>query len=189
RPYQRNDQPTKPMPRESQSQQRPIQREQQPARPYQRNDQPTKPMPREIQPPQRPLQPEQRPVQPNLAEPVRPYQRNEQPAKPVEATADPQTMLEKARRLREQREAEARVAQPITRPSTNQAAEPSESRFKQGDRVHCVPYGEGVVQKTRIRDGRELLLVQFPELGDLRVDPAVNAVRILRPEIQAEDDE
>ena len=189
RPYQRNDQPTKPMPRESQPQQRPVQREQQPARPYQRNDQPTKPMPRENQPQQRPVQREQRPVQPNLAEPVRPYQRNEQPAKPVEATADPRAMLEKARRLREQREAEARVAQPITRSSTNQAAEPSESRFKQGDRVHCVPYGEGVVQKTRIRDGRELLLVQFPELGDLRVDPAVNAVRILRPEIQAEDDD
>ncbi|XSG75015.1 hypothetical protein ACP8Y2_22865 [Herpetosiphon llansteffanensis] len=185
RPYQRNDQPTKPMPRETQPNQSPNQR------PYQRNDQPTKPMPRESQPNQRPAQREQRPIQPNLAEqPVRPYQRNEQPAKPVEASADPQAMLEKARRLREQREAEARVAQPITRPnSANYDAEPSESRFKQGDRVHCVPYGEGVVQKTRIRDGRELLLVQFPELGDLRVDPAVNAVRIVRPEIQADDDE
>jgi hypothetical protein len=55
------------------------------------------------------------------------------------------------------------------------------SRFAPGDRVFCVPYGEGVVQKTRIRDGRELLLVSFPDLGDLRVDPAVNAVRVIAP--------
>ncbi|HEY1015600.1 MAG TPA: hypothetical protein VGE07_23020, partial [Herpetosiphonaceae bacterium] len=51
-----------------------------------------------------------------------------------------------------------------------------------GDRVFCVPYGEGEVRKTRVRDGRELLLVAFPELGELRVDTAVNAVRLIAPD-------
>jgi len=110
----------------------------------------------------------------------------------VETSSDPEALLAKARRLREQREAEARQQAgarpaPVAR-SVPDNDEPVASRFAPGDRVFCVPYGEGVVQKTRIRDGRELLLVSFPDLGDLRVDPAVNAVRVIEPADPGEAD-
>ncbi len=117
----------------------------------------------------------------------------DEPAEPTfEASSDPAALLEKARRLREQREAELRRTQPRRAQAPRPLPEPEaevESRFHPGDRVFCVPYGEGVVKKTRVRDGRELLLVAFPELGDLRVDPAVNAVRLISAADIPEDDE
>ena len=100
----------------------------------------------------------------------------------VEASSDPAQLLAKARRLREQREAELKRKTPPpkpVRPAQPAAEETETGRFKPGDRVFCVPYGEGLVKKTRIRNGRELLLVQFAELGDLRIDPQVNAVRLI----------
>ena len=106
----------------------------------------------------------------------------------METSSDPNALLEKARRLREQREAQLRREQPPVRRVVNSEPEIVESRYKPQDRIFCVPYGEGVVLKSRVRDGRELLLVQFPELGDLRVDPAVNAVRLIA-EAQTEDED
>lgn len=96
-------------------------------------------------------------------------------------SSDPAALLAKARRLREQREAEIQRQAPPPRPQPRQPVdeEPAESRFSPGNRVFCVPYGEGIVQKARVRDGHELLLVQFPELGELRIDPMVNAVRLI----------
>ena len=118
---------------------------------------------------------------------------------PIETSSDPDALLAKARRLREQREAEMRRNPPPSRPVApsnrpNSAKDtPDEvvaSRFAPGDRIFCVPYGEGVVQKTRVRDGRELLLVNFAEMGDLRVDPIVNAVRLLEPnEVEPENED
>ena len=86
----------------------------------------------------------------------------------------------------------SRPVAPSNRPnSANDAPEDVvASRFAPGDRIFCVPYGEGVVQKTRVRDGRELLLVNFAEMGDLRVDPIVNAVRLLEPnEVEPENED
>jgi hypothetical protein len=57
--------------------------------------------------------------------------------------------------------------------------EPSdvELRFAAGDHIFCLPYGDGIVQESRIEEGREVLLVNFPNHGDLTIDPAVNFVR------------
>lgn len=127
----------------------------------------------------------------------RPSDSNRQPP-PVESSSDPAALLAKARRLREQREAEVRREQGPPRRPAPQPAYASigddedgieSSRFSPGDRVFCVPYGEGVVQKTRIREGRELLLVHFPDLGNLRVDPAVNAVRLIEVPPESDPDQ
>lgn len=53
------------------------------------------------------------------------------------------------------------------------------TRFHRGQRVRCVPYGEGRVQDARIVNGRELLTITFTEAGDIDVDPVVNMVRAL----------
>ncbi len=54
-----------------------------------------------------------------------------------------------------------------------------EPRFAAGDRIFCLPYGDGVVRDSRIEGGRELLTVSFPNHGDLMIDPAVSLVRKL----------
>ena len=63
--------------------------------------------------------------------------------------------------------------------------EPAERRFSAGDRVFCLPYGDGEVRASRIEDGRELLQVAFPDLGELTIDPAVSLVRKLEVDIIA----
>ncbi len=62
-----------------------------------------------------------------------------------------------------------------------------ELRFAAGDRIFCLPYGDGTVQESRAEGGREVLLVNFPNHGDLTIDPAVNFVR--KQEDAPEDDD
>ncbi len=97
-------------------------------------------------------------------------------------------MIARMRRLREQREAEQgqRRSPPITRP--DRAAAPVEPRFHIGERVQCLPYGIGIVRASRLVDGRELVMIDFPDYGEIEVDPAVSLVRQLGTVPQAGDD-
>lgn len=99
-------------------------------------------------------------------------------------------MIARMRRLREQREAEqARGGDRATRAQGNTergrqhgaAHGPIEPRFHAGERVQCLPYGTGTVRGSRIDDERETVVIEFPDFGEIEVDPAVNMVRSIAP--------
>lgn len=98
---------------------------------------------------------------------------------------DAAAMVARLRRLREQRERRAPQA-PAPRPVTHDSE--GESRFRPGDRIHCTPYGEGEVLASRLDDDREMLLVRFPEHGELTVDAAVSAARLVAAAPEPEPD-
>ncbi|HNP74099.1 MAG TPA: helicase, partial [Kouleothrix sp.] len=91
---------------------------------------------------------------------------------------DPQALIERLRRQRQQREAQLGLARERA-PQPHQASFAVEQRFAAGDRVFCLPYGDGEVRDSRVEDGRELLTVAFPDLGELTIDPMINLVRKL----------
>jgi len=100
------------------------------------------------------------------------------PEPPREPAGDVGSMIARMRRLREEREREQRrsTAQPTPGSVPTDAVQP---RFRSGQHVRCVPYGEGIVQSAVITDGRERLTIDFPDHGAIQVDPAVNAVRLV----------
>lgn len=109
------------------------------------------------------------------------------PAAPDEGLPDATALIERLRRQRQQREDRpaARRGSPA---QSDRPSAPVEQRFAPGDRVFCLPYGDGVVEESRVDDGRELLRVSFPEHGELEVDPAVSLVRKLEDEKPFDDD-
>jgi ATP-dependent helicase YprA (DUF1998 family) len=126
------------------------------------------------------------------ARPAPPAGRAEPPARgtagspPAEdAPPDPAALIARLRRQREQREKnERREQHPQRQPRRSGEIE---LRFAAGDRIFCLPYGDGIVQESRAEGGREVLLVNFPNHGDLTIDPAVNFVR--KQEETPEDDD
>jgi hypothetical protein len=52
-----------------------------------------------------------------------------------------------------------------------------EPRFTTGERIFCLPFGDGEVLESRIEAGREVLVVRFPDYGELTIDPALSLVR------------
>jgi hypothetical protein len=105
-------------------------------------------------------------------------------------------MVERLKRLREQREQREqstprtqRTSRPARMHAAVQDALPLEPRFHPGDRVHTTPYGEGEVLRSQIRDEHEILVIRFPTHGELTINPALNAVRLVaRPTPDADDD-
>ncbi|MCS6938499.1 MAG: DUF1998 domain-containing protein [Roseiflexus sp.] len=92
-------------------------------------------------------------------------------------TPDAAALIERLRRQREQRErAKDRGASAAPARETNVPL-----RFAAGDRIFCLPYGDGEVLESRIEDGREVLTVRFPDYGELTIDPALSLVRKLEP--------
>jgi hypothetical protein len=100
----------------------------------------------------------------------------QKPAAP-EPEADVNAMIARMRRLREEREATQRPSTPRTQRPT--PTEPVELRFHIGERVQCLPYGIGTVRASSIVDGREQVVIDFPEYGEIEVDPALNLIRPL----------
>jgi hypothetical protein len=94
-------------------------------------------------------------------------------------------LIARLRRQREQREGPP--TQQRRRPQPDQAGE-VEQRFAAGDRIFCLPYGDGTVRESRIEGGRELLTVDFAGHGDLTIDPAVNFVRKQEDAPEDQDD-
>jgi hypothetical protein len=93
-------------------------------------------------------------------------------------------MVDRLRRMREQRERKAGRGTPPPQQRTPRApqGEPAESRFHPGDTIVCTPYGRGEVIASHIEDDHEILLVAFPSHGQLTIDAAVNAARLADPE-------
>lgn len=93
-------------------------------------------------------------------------------------------MIEKMRLLRQQREQqEPRPEQPKPKQMSI-----GEARFHVGDTIFCLPYGEGVVRESRFEDDGEILEVDFPDYGELTIDPAISLVRLVAS-AQQDDDE
>ena len=92
-------------------------------------------------------------------------------------TPDAAALIERLRRQREQRErAKDRGMRVAPARETDVPL-----RFAAGDRIFCLPYGDGEVLDSRIEDGREVLTVRFPDYGELSIDPALSLVRKLEP--------
>jgi ATP-dependent helicase YprA (DUF1998 family) len=107
-----------------------------------------------------------------------------------DAPPDPNALIERLRRQRQQREAEQSAASSKSAPrSQAQNSDDSqvERRFVAGEKIFCLPYGDGVVRESRVQDGRELLTVNFSSHGDLTIDPMVSLVRKLENAAQDDD--
>ncbi|HEY0606757.1 MAG TPA: hypothetical protein VGD58_27815 [Herpetosiphonaceae bacterium] len=204
-PFQRRE-PQRPLSSPTRQSSPPAPRREPPApqgdrqRPYQargsQNQPPQNPS-RRVEPPTNRRDPiDQRSQRPQRQEPPAPPQREPRrptppvPQKPAapEPEADVNAMIARMRRLREEREASQR---PATTPRTQRPAptEPVELRFHIGERVQCLPYGVGTVRASSIVDGREQVLIDFPEYGEIEVDPALNLIRQLGSSAAAEQDE
>ncbi len=95
-------------------------------------------------------------------------------------------MVERLKRMRQQRERQA--PRPRPRPASRAAANGNfEPRFHPGDQIICSPYGAGEVLESRVEDERELLVVAFPEHGELTIDAAVSAARLVEEEAPPEE--
>jgi hypothetical protein len=154
---------------------------------------PTHPEPLSDQPPadKRPVEPQhapyQRPRRPNSRQLSPERQGTPAPPEPPSSTPsaeplpDPEAILARLRQRRGHAPSPApgRPPRPL-RESTG------ETRFQPGDRIICMPYGAGRVRESMMSEGREILLVEFDEHGELRIDPSINVVRRLAPEEASE---
>lgn len=52
-------------------------------------------------------------------------------------------------------------------------------RFVPGQRIFCLPYGDGEIVESFFVDGREYIRVDFPNYGELKIDPSLSLVKIL----------
>lgn len=114
------------------------------------------------------------------------------PAPPPErelTAPDADAMIARMRRLREQREAAAQAAHPDPAPAQPADSDlQSEPRFNVGDQIFCLPYGYGVVHASAIEKGQEILRVEFPDYGELTIEPSVSLVRRIEHSASDEDD-
>jgi hypothetical protein len=94
-----------------------------------------------------------------------------------EPAPDANAMIARMRRLREQRAAAAPRTPSRPQPAASEA--PVEPRFSAGDRIFCLPFGDGLVRESRIVGGQELLRVAFADYGEIEIDLAVSLVRRL----------
>jgi hypothetical protein len=111
-----------------------------------------------------------------------------QPAAEEDGPPDPAALIARLKRQREQREASLSRTTRTTPPAPQRGNSPLVARFTSGDRIFCLPYGDGLVRASRVDQGRELLTVTFPDYGELEIDPAVNLVRIIEADKPADDD-
>jgi hypothetical protein len=111
-----------------------------------------------------------------------------EPPRPVaapEPLPDAAAMVARLRRIREQRERTETPRGPRP-PAADNGAEP---RFHPGERIVCTPYGKGEVIASRVEEGHELLVVDFPSHGELTIDAAVNAARLDDDDAPPADDD
>ncbi len=133
------------------------------------------PQPARSGPPAAPARPAQEPL-PLAGSPA---SRAAAPPPEEDGGADAAALIERLRRQREARALHrppAPARTPDTRPQTLQP------RFQPGERIFCLPYGEGTVTGSWFDGEREMLSVDFPDHGELPVDPALSLVRRLRDE-------
>jgi hypothetical protein len=118
--------------------------------------------------------------------------RSPSPARPSadeDAPPDANALIERLRRQRQQREAEQSARERPNRPRPRDEDDSAvEQRFAAGEKIFCLPYGDGVVRESRVEDGQELLTVSFASYGDLTIDPSKSLVRKLDDAAPEEDD-
>jgi hypothetical protein len=138
---------------------------------------------------------------PRKQEPQPPVERSSTPAPPPQPPANPPelppdeegppdaaALIARLRRQRQQRETQPGPARPKPAQRSGRPGKQVTARFQAGDRIFCLPYGDGTVRESRIEGDRELLMVDFPEHGELEIDPVVNLVRIIEERPNSEDD-
>lgn len=74
-------------------------------------------------------------------------------------------------------------------PSSSRPAHEDTHRFFAGQRIFCLPYGDGEIVDSFFVDGREYIRVDFPSYGQIKIDPSVNLVKILSDADNPTDDE
>ncbi|HEU5100398.1 MAG TPA: hypothetical protein VFU22_15325, partial [Roseiflexaceae bacterium] len=106
----------------------------------------------------------EQPARPPERPPRGPASRPE-PPRPIsddDGPPDANARIERLRRQRQQREAQQAASERVSRPAPRSEGDPAvEQRFVAGEKVFCLPYGDGVVRESRIEDGQELLTVNF----------------------------
>jgi hypothetical protein len=122
------------------------------------------------------------PSSPPEREPARPSADDDGPP-------DANALIERLRRQRQQRESEQAASERANQPQPHTESESAvEQRFAAGEKIFCLPYGDGVVRESRIEDGQEMLTVNFASYGDLLIDPSKSLVRKLDQPEPEEDD-
>jgi ATP-dependent helicase YprA (DUF1998 family) len=120
----------------------------------------------------------------------RPAPKPERPAPaPDDGPPDPAALIARLRRQREQREGQAGPGAGSGHHARQRRGDAGvEQRFAAGDRIFCLPYGDGTVRQSRVENGSELLLVEFPDYGEIEIDPAVSLVRKIEAAAPEDDD-
>ena len=131
------------------------------------------------------------PAEGPTARPDRPEAK--EPAAGEQLKPDVQALIERMRRLREEREAQQRDALALQAELGARLLPPvepddGEPRFHIGQRVQCLPYGTGIVRSSRRSDERELVLIDFPDYGEIEVDSAVSLLRPVEDEAPPADE-
>lgn len=62
-------------------------------------------------------------------------------------------------------------------------------RFHAGQRIFCLPYGDGEIVDSFFVGGREYIRVEFPNYGELKIDPSVSLVKIIAEDEGQSDSE
>jgi len=70
------------------------------------------------------------------------------------------------------------VATPTSPASTSRPRDEIH-RFYPGQRIFCLPYGDGEVVDSFFVDGREYIRVDFPNYGELKIDPSLSLVKVV----------
>jgi len=70
------------------------------------------------------------------------------------------------------------VATPSSSASTSRPRDEIH-RFYSGQRIFCLPYGDGEVVDSFFVDGREYIRVDFPNYGELKIDPSLSLVKVV----------
>jgi len=82
--------------------------------------------------------------------------------------------------IRKQIQQQRPTAQEPSAPATpRQSRFGDVARFAVGQRIFCLPYGDGEVLASEFVDGHEYIRAEFPTYGELRIDPSVSLVRII----------
>lgn len=113
---------------------------------------------------------------------------NQPPPASPSTPSDAAALIDRLRRQRQQREAAQTRNQRGPTPAQARMPLNIEPRFRAGERIFCLPYGDGVVQESWFEGDREMLAVSFPDHGELTIDPSVSLVRKLEDKSGEDDD-
>ena len=107
----------------------------------------------------------------------RPPSRANPPAEATPAAPNVSRIMANIRKQIQQQLPTARNAPAATTPVQSRFGDVP--RFVAGQRIFCLPYGDGDVIDSEFVDGHEYIRAEFPTYGELRIDPSVSLVRII----------